>query len=331
MLALVTGGTGFIGAHVVRTLLEQGLEVRILVRSTSDHAALVDLPVKVILGDLTDAFSLEQAVTGVDLLFHVAADYRLWVPDPHAMHAVNVEGTRSLLRAAEEARVRRIVYTSSVVTVRCSAGRPGTELDFVSVDESRSVYQRTKVLAEQAVWHMIKQGLPITIVNPSTPVGAGDRRPTPTGRLIVDFLNRRLPAFFDAVLNWVDVKDVALGHWLAATRGRIGERYILGGQNLPLGQFLKILSEVSGLAAPRARIPYAVAYLAGMAGTAWAHVTGREPQVSLDGVRMAGRPMLYDSTKAVRELGLPQTPLREAAQQAVRWFRDHGYVDRGGA
>jgi dihydroflavonol-4-reductase len=229
--------------------------------------------------------------------------------------------------------VKRIVYTSSTVTVRGSTDQGlGTEEDFLwSSSEARSVYQRTKILAEQAAWRLIAQGAPITIVNPSTPIGACDRRPTPTGRLIVDFLNGRLPAFLNAVFNFVHVGDVATGHWLAAEKGRIGERYILGGHNLSLSDFLQLLAKVSGRPAPRIKIPYAVAYMAGAVGELTGRLTGREPRASLDGVRMASLPMRYDSSKAVKELGLPQTPLEAAVEEAVHWFRQHGYVTQGGA
>lgn len=325
MRALVTGGTGFVGGHVVRTLRQQGLDVRVFVRPTSDMAALTGLSVEAVRGDLTDLPSVRQAVRGMDLVFHVAADYRLWVPDPHRMHATNVIGTVQLLQAAAEAGVKRIVYTSSAVTVACG-GKVGTEALFVEPRECRSTYQRTKVLAEQAVWELIRQGVPITIVNPSTPIGPGDRRPTPTGRLIVNYLTGRLPAFLDTFLNWVSVDDVASGHWLAATKGRTRERYILGHANLSLRELFAILADVSGQPAPRMRIPYAVAYTAGLLGSVWAQVSKREPQATLDGVRMAARPLCYDSSKAVNELGFPQTPIRKAAQAAVQWFRDHGYA-----
>lgn len=326
---LVTGATGFVGAHVARLLVEQGLDVLALVRPTSNLGALADLPVKPILGSLTDPPSLEHAVRDIDLLFHVAADYRLWVPDPEYMRKVNVDGTVRLLEAALKAGVQRIIYTSSAVTVRCSATRLGTEEDFVHPEDCRSVYQLTKVLAEQAVWHLIRQGAPITIVNPSTPIGALDRRPTPTGRLIVDFLNGRLPAFLDALFNWVHVADVAKGHWLAADKGRVGERYILGHQNMSLSDFLQLLAKVSGHPAPRMRIPYAVAYMAGTVGELWSRLSGREPRASLDGVRMASCPMQYDSSKAVKGLEWPQTPLQVAVKEAVHWFRTHGYVTKG--
>jgi dihydroflavonol-4-reductase len=326
---LVTGATGFVGAHVARVLVEQGHEVLALVRPSSKLTVLSDLRIKPILGSLTDHGSLERAVRDLDLLFHVAADYRFWVPDPHTMHEVNVIGTERLMELAWKAGVGRMVYTSSTVTVRCSPDRLGTEDDFLLPNEARSTYQRTKILAEQAVWRLIGRGAPITIVNPSTPIGSQDSRPTPTGRLIVDFLNGRLPAFLEAVFNFIHVGDVAQGHWLAAAKGRAGERYILGGENMSLSAFLRILAKVSGQPGPRMKIPYAVAYLAGAFGELSGRFSGREPRASLDGVRMAGLPMRYDSGKAVRELGLPQTPLTEAVNEAVQWFRQQGYVPRG--
>lgn len=329
MRALVTGATGFVGSHVVRRLIERGVEVSCLIRPQSPREALAGLRVKTVVGSLTDRSSLESAVQGIDLLFHVAADYRFWVPDPKVMHDVNVGGTIRLLEAAITSGVRRIVYTASAVTVACTSERAGTETDFLAPEVCQSIYQRTKVLAEQAVWGLIRSGAPITIVNPSTPIGAMDRRPTPTGRLIVDFLNGRLPAYLDALFNWVHVSDVGMGHWLAAEKGRIGERYILGHENLLLGDFLQILSQVSGRPAPRMKIPYAVAWMAGAVGELTGRLSGREPRATLDGVRMASIPMRYDSSKAIKELGFPQTPLRTAATEAVEWFHTHGYVTTG--
>lgn len=326
MQAFVTGGTGFVGAHVIRTLLEHGVKVRALVRPDSPRELLTSLPVEFVEGDITAVPSFKKHLREVDWLFHVAADYRLWVPDWLYMHGVNVQGTESLITAANEAGIGRIVYTSSAVTVRVPPDRSGTEEDFEVPDNCRSTYQETKVLAEQAVWRLIRAGAPVTIVNPSTPLGAGDRRPTPTGRLIVDYLNRRLPAFLDARLNWVDVRDVAEGHWLAATRGAVGQRYILGHENLSLSEFFNLLHQVSGVVRPRIRIPYPVAYLAAFMGTTWARFSGQEPRAILDGVRTARTPMQYNSTKAVKELGLPQTPLWRAANEAVHWFQEHGYV-----
>ncbi|MFN3651291.1 MAG: hopanoid-associated sugar epimerase [Armatimonadota bacterium] len=324
MRALVTGGTGFIGNRVVRTLLEQGVEVRALVRPKSDRRHLERLPVEFRVGTLNDPASLADAVKGADLLFHVAADYRFWVPDPSRMHQTNVEGTVALLRAAWSAGVSRMVYTSSTVTVRSAPEEPGTETSFVKPPECRSAYQLTKVIAEREVRRLAREGAPVVIVNPSTPIGPGDRRPTPTGRLVVDFLNRRLPAFLDAALNWVAVDDVALGHWLAASRGRIGERYILGHANLSIEQFLMMLAEVSGLPAPRVKIPYFAAYSAGAMGDVWSRISGRASAASRDGVRMARVPMQFDCGKAIRELGLPQTPIPTAIADAVAWFRAEG-------
>ncbi|MEC4674044.1 MAG: hopanoid-associated sugar epimerase [Nitrospirota bacterium] len=327
MHALVTGGSGFIGGHVVKTLLREGVDVRVLVRHTSDTSTFKELDVEVVCGDLTDQASVREAVQSVDLLFHVAADYRLWVPDPERMHAINVDGTVQILRAASEAGVSRIIYTSSVVTVRGSKDPLGTEADFLVLEECRSTYQRTKVLAEQAVWDLIATGMPITIVNPSTPIGAEDRRPTPTGRLIVDYLTGRLPAFLDTDLNWVSVEDVAMGHWLAVKEGRVGERYILGHANLSLGEFFRILADVSGQPAPKVRIPYAVAWMAALVGNVYGRITGREPQAAPDGVRMTRLPMQYDSMKAIKQLGFPQTPIPAAAAEAVEWFRKNGYAN----
>jgi dihydroflavonol-4-reductase len=290
---------------------------------------LAGLPVKTVVGSLTDRSSLKSSVQDIDLLFHVAADYRFWVPDPKVMHDVNVGGTIRLLETAITSGVRRIVYTSSAVTVACTSERAGTETDFLAPEACQSIYQRTKVLAEQVVWGLIRSGAPITIVNPSTPIGAMDRRPTPTGRLIVDFLNGRLPAYLDAVFNWVHVGDVGMGHWLAAEKGRVGERYILGHENLLLGDFLQILSQISGRPAPRMKIPYAVAWMAGAVGELSGRLSGREPRATLDGVRMASIPMRYDSSKAIKELGFPQTPLRTAAAESVEWFRTHGHLTTG--
>ncbi|MGH7254935.1 MAG: hopanoid-associated sugar epimerase [Nitrospirales bacterium] len=330
MRALVTGGTGFIGTHVVQTLVRHGVEVRVLVRTTSHWGTMADLPVKPVLGDVLDPVSLAEACRDVNLVMHAAADYRLWVPDPHRMYQVNVHGTDNVIQAAIRARVDRIVHTSSAVTVACRDDRPGTEEAFVQPDEGRSAYPRTKVIAEQTAWRWIRQGAPITIVNPSTVVGPMDRRPTPTGRLIVDYLSGRLPAYLDAALNWIDVRDVAEGHWLAATKGRAGERYLLSHQNLSLGEFLAVLAQVCGRSAPRWRVPYPVAFAAAWAAEVWSRYRGGEPRATREGVRMAAIPMRYDSGKAVQELGLPQTSIRTAAADAVRWFREHGHVNQGG-
>ena len=284
-------------------------------------------------GELAEPTALRRAVRGMDVVFHLAADYRLAGRAPGRMHTTNVDGTTRVLRAAADAGVERIIYTSSAVTVRCPHGgktaAAGTEEDFVEPHECRGVYQLTKVVAEQVAWRMIGEGAPITIVNPSTAIGPGDRRPTPTGRLIVEYLKGHVPAFLDAEVNVVHVDDVARGHWLAATRGESGRRYILANENLSLGRFFEILSEVSGRPAPRLRIPYVVAFASGIAGTAWSRVVGGEPLASLDGVRMARIPMRYDSGRARRELGLRQTPIRTAMEEAVAWFEGPAFGNAG--
>lgn len=330
MRALVTGATGFLGHHVMRALIQRGVEVRALIRPTSDRATLADLPVSHVFGDLLDPASLNQACRDVEWVIHVAADYRLWVPDPRRMSEVNVTGTENVIAAAAEAGVARIVYTSTAATVACGHDNPGTEEAFVQPEECRCAYQKSKVLAEQAVWRWIHRGAPVTIVNPSTLIGPVDRRPSPTGRLIVDFVSGRIPAYLDAQLNLIDVRDAAEGHWLAATRGRVGERYVLAHQNRSVGEFLKTLAEVCDRRAPRWRVPYAVAYAAGCAGELKARWLGGEPQATRGAVRMAGAPMRYNSMKAVKELGLPQMPLRSSVLDALRWFEENGYVNQKG-
>lgn len=328
--ALVTGGTGFIGSHVVRHLLKQKVPVRCLVRAQSNRANLAGLDLEYVIGDLQDPSSFKTALRDCDTLFHVAADYRLWALHPEEMDRVNIEGTRRLFQAAGVAGIRRIVYTSSVAAVGrpCVNGHLGVgqeELD-PTPDQLVGPYKRSKFASDLLARDFARQGLPVVVVNPSTPIGSGDIKPTPTGKMIVDFLNGRMPAYVATGLNFVDVEDVAAGHWLAAERGGIGERYILGNKNMTLKEFLETLARIAGRPAPRFRIPYAVAWVAGALSTGLSYVTRREPAVPLDGVRMAHEPMYYDASKAVRELGLPQTPIEEAVQKAVSWFRENGYV-----
>jgi len=330
MKALVTGGTGFIGSHVVRKLLAERIPVRCLVRGASARANLSGLGVDIMVGDLAEPESLKRALQGCDLLFHVAADYRLWAPKPAELERTNVQGTRDLLRAAADARVQKIIYTSSVAAV----GRPetngqlgiGTEEMDPSPEQLVGSYKRSKFYSDKLARDLAREGLPVILVNPSAPIGTHDIKPTPTGKMIVDFLNGKMPAYVDTGMNFIDVEDVAAGHWLAFQKGRVGERYILGHQNLTLKDFLDRLARVSGRAAPRIRIPYAVAYLAGAVSTGLSYLTNRQPTIPLDGVRMAHEPMYYDASKAVRELGLPQTPIEEAIRKAVDWFKSNGYV-----
>lgn len=322
---LVTGGTGFVGAHVVRVLLARGEEVRCLVRRDSPRDNLAGLPVEFVEGDLLDSSSLPAAVAGCRRVFHCAADYRLDAPDPRPLYAVNVDGTRALLRAAAEAGAERIVHTSSVGALGLHPdGRPADESTPVSLEDMVGHYKRSKFLGEAAARDLAAAGAPIVIVNPSTPVGELDARPTPTGRIVLDFLQRRLPATVDTGLNLVDVRDVAEGHWLAAERGEPGERYILGNRNLSLREMLEMLADITGLPAPRVRLPHWLPTLVAAVDTGWSRWRGRSPRISLEAVRMSRHHMYFDASRAVRELGLPQSPVEEALQRAVSWYRESG-------
>lgn len=327
MRALVTGGSGFIGAHVVRALLADGASVRCLVRGDSRRDNLAGLDVDLAVGDLTDTATLASAVRGCDRVFHCAADYRLGVRDPRPLYRSNVDGTANLLQAAADAGVARVVYTSSVGALGLHAdGSPADETAPVQLSDMIGHYKRSKFLGERVAEEWAGRGLPVVIVNPSTPVGEMDIKPTPTGKIIVDFLRRRLPAYVDTGLNLMDVRDVAAGHLLAAERGRPGEKYILGGTNLTLRQMLASLAEITGLPAPRWRLPHWIPMIAAFASEGAARLTGGEPAVALEAVRMSRHHMYFDAGKAVRELGLPQSPVREALARAVDWFREHGHV-----
>src|SRR5438445_3418341 len=318
---LVTGASGFLGWHVARVLREHGYPVRALVRSGS---RVEGLDVDVATGDLCDAASLERAVADCGLLFHVAADYRLWARDPSELYRCNVDGTRNLLRAAKRAGVERVVYTSTVGCIGIPPGGVGCEETPVSIRDMAGDYKRSKFLAEQVALEFARGGYPVVIVNPTAPVGDHDVKPTPTGRIVVDFLNGAMPAYIDTGLNIVDVRDTALGHLLACERGRSGERYILGSQNLTLAQILQTLAKIAGKPAPTMQLPYAVAYCAGACSTAWAGITGRPPRVPLDGVRMARKKMWVTHEKASRELGFNPGPADQALARAVEWFRGAG-------
>jgi dihydroflavonol-4-reductase len=331
MQALVTGGTGFIGSHVVRALVDDGVSVRVLARTGSDRRALSGLPVEVVAGDLAQPGSLAATLSGVEVLYHVAADYRLWAPDPAVLYRVNVEGTRALFRAAEAAGVARVVYTSSVGALGLPAdGSPGTEATPVRLEDMVGDYKRSKFLAEREADAAVARGLPVVIVNPSAPVGPWDWKPTPTGRVLVDYLRGRMPAYLDTGLNLVHVRDVARGHLLAAARGRPGERYILGHAqgNLGLRAIFERLAPYTGVPAPRVRLPYRAALAIAAGSELLARLLGTEPAVARTAVRMARKRMFFDPARAVRELGLPQTPVDEALQDAVDWFWAHGYASR---
>lgn len=325
---MVTGATGFIGASVARVLLKAGYEVRALARPDSDDRNVAELEVERVNGDVRDMDRVRAAVRGCQQVYHLAALYSYWWRPRRDFYDINVEGTRNILRAAGEAGVERIVYTSSVATLGLSKdGGLGTEDTAVSLADMTSDYKRSKFMAEEVARDFAERGLPVVIVNPSTPVGVRDIKPTPTGRIIINFLNRRMPAYLDTGLNVVDVEDVAQGHLLAAEKGRVGERYILGHENLTLKEMLDILAELTGLPAPKMRLPYypvlAIAYL--YAAISW--LSPRHyPHMTPATVRLARKRMFFDSSRAVSELGFPQTPAREALRKAVTWFQENGYV-----
>jgi dihydroflavonol-4-reductase len=327
--ALVTGGTGFVGANLVRELIRDGHTVRVLARPGSDRRALEGCRAELVDGDLLDAASVRRAVAGARHVYHAAADYRLWAPDPRVLYRANVDGTRHLLEAAAEAGAERIVYTSTVGAVGIPKdGTPGDEATPVSLADMVGAYKASKFLAERVADEWVARGAPVVIVNPSAPIGPWDVRPTPTGQMIVDFLDGKMIGSIDTGLNVVHVRDVARGHILAAQKGRVGERYILGHRNLSLLEIFRMLSTLTGVPAPRFRVPYAVAWTAAAVMEGAARVTRRPPRVPLTAVRMARKRMFFSADKAICELGLPQTPAETALAEAVAWFTAHGYTRR---
>lgn len=326
MKTCVTGATGFIGASIVRELLNGGREVRVLVRSNSDLANLAGLDVERVTGDLCDEGSLKKALCGCNVLYHTAADYRLWTPDPASMYRSNVEGTRTILETALQMGFRKVIYTSSVGTLgNPGDGTPGTEETPVTLADMVGHYKKSKFLAEREAEKVGAKGLPLVIVNPSTPVGPYDIKPTPTGKIVADFLDRKLPAYLDTGLNIIAVEDCARGHLLAESQGRVGEKYILGNKNLTLREIFVMLATITGLPAPRIRLPRMPLLLAGYVNEAISRITGREPLIPVAGVQMAAKFMFFDSSKAIRELDLPQTPVEDALGRAVDWFRSRNH------
>lgn len=327
MDALVTGGTGFVGSNVVRELLRAGQTVRVLLRPQSNRSVLEGCQVELAEGDILETGALRKAVAGCRVVYHVAADYRLWVPDPTALYRTNVEGTRHVLTAAAEAGAERVVHTSTVGALGIPPdGRPGIETTPVSLSDMVGHYKRSKYLAERVAEEFAFRGLPVVIVNPSAPVGPWDVKPTPTGKMIVDFLKGKMFAYLATGLNLVHVRDVARGHLLAAERGKAGEKYILGNRNCTLVEIFQILSRITGLPAPKLRVPYALAWLGALATEGWARLSGEAPEVPLTAVRMAAKRMFFSPEKAIRELGLPQSPIEEALREAVEWFAGRGFV-----
>jgi dihydroflavonol-4-reductase len=329
MKAFVTGATGFVGSHVAQVLAEQGADLRLLVRTGSDPKNIQQLNAERVVGDLCDPESIDRAMAGCDVVFHVAADYRLWVRDPAQMYRANVEGTRTILQAARKNGVRRVVYTSSVATMGFTVkNNPVDESSPVSLENMIGHYKRSKYMAEEVAIAAGHDGIDVVVVNPSTPVGEQDIKPTPTGRIVVDFLKKKFPAYVDTGLNMVDVRECARGHVAALEKGRSGERYILGGENLTLKQILDKLAAITGLPSPRVRLPYAVALASGVVDTVVTGVVlGREPRVTIDAVRMGRKKMFVSSAKAERELGWKAVSVDAALRRAVQWFKENGYAE----
>jgi dihydroflavonol-4-reductase len=331
MLAFVTGATGFLGSHVARALADQGADLRLLVRPTSDLRNLDGLHADRVIGDLRDPASIEKALSGCDVVFHVAADYRLWVRDPEEMYRSNVEGTRCLLEGVRKQGVRRVVYTSSVATMGFTSGpRNGNVADEqspVGIDDMIGHYKRSKFMAEQVALDAAKSGVDVVVVNPTTPIGERDIKPTPTGRIVVDFLKRKFPAYVETGLNLVDATECARGHIQALEKGRSGERYILGGENLTLKQILDRLAAITGLKSPTVKLPYVFAFATGVVDEMiTGRLLGREPRATIDAVRMGRKMMFVTSAKAERELGWRTLPVDNALHRSVEWFRGNGYV-----
>ena len=325
---LVTGASGFVGSAVARKLVLAGYSVRALVRNKSPRSHLSGLDIEFFEGDLRDWRSLRRAIAGMRYVFHVAADYRLWARNPREIFATNVEGTQNLMQAALETGVERLIYTSSVATIAVQSGRPADETTPLDENEGIGAYKRSKIAAERLVEAMVaERGLAAVIVNPSTPIGPRDVRPTPTGRIIIEAARGRIPAFINTGLNLVHVDDVASGHLAALHYGRIGERYILGGQNVLFSQMLRDVADLVGRRAPRVRLPWRALIPVAFVAEAVANVTGREPFTTVTGVRMAQHRMFYASTKAEQVLSYRSRPYTEGIEDAVRWFRDNGYLN----
>ena len=330
MKTLITGSTGFLGSAVLRELLDDGREVKVLVRKGTRTANIDGLDVEIAYGDLRDLESIRSALNGCDILYHVAAYYSLWDRDQQLIYEINVEGTRKILQAAKEKGLEKIVYTSTVGCIGLNEDQtPATENTFFNQITLSNDYKKSKYQAEQVALEFARGGLPVVIVNPSTPIGPRDIKPTPTGKIILDFLNREMPAYLDTGLNLIDVKDCARGHILAEQKGVPGERYILGNQNMSLLDILVTLEKITGLKAPRIKMPFWVALSAGWACEMVSnHITGKPPAVPLAGVKMAKYFMYFDSSKAVQKLGLAQNPVENALRQSVDWFKDNNYLTR---
>lgn len=326
MATLVTGASGFLGSHVARQLVARGDDVRVLLRPSSHNRAIGDLSLEYVTGDLRDADSLERAVKGAQRVFHVAADYRLWARRSREIYDSNVGGTKNLLAAAKRAGVAQFIYTSTVATIAVDRSEPPNELTEAKLEEMVGHYKRSKWMAEREVLNAAKEGLPVIVAMPTTPVGPWDWKPTPTGKIIVDFLNGKMPGYVETGLNFVGVEECAAGHLLVAEKGKIGERYLLGAENLTLKQVLDILEKVTGLSAPTLKIPHGVALGVAYASTIFSRLIGEEPQIPIEGVKIARHKMFVDCSRAKRELGFQPGPVAAALERAVRWYEGNGYV-----
>ena len=331
MTTLVTGAAGFLGSHVARQLVSRGEVVRVLMRPTSTNRAITDLPLEYITGDLRDPASLDRAMSGVQRVFHVAADYRLWARRSKEIYDSNVGGTKNALEAARKAGVEQFIYTSTVATLAVDRPELPNEATNAKLDEMVGHYKRSKWLAEKEVLDAAKKGFPAIVAMPTTPVGPGDWKPTPTGKIILDFLNGKMPGYVETGLNFVGVEECAAGHLLVAEKGKVGERYLLGGENLTLKQLLDTLAKITGLPAPRMKIPHGLALGVAYASTAFSRLIGKEPQIPVEGVKIARHIMFVDCTRAQRELGFQGGPVAAALERAVRWYEANGYISKGRA
>jgi dihydroflavonol-4-reductase len=328
MTTLVTGAAGFLGSHVTRQLVARGETVRVLMRASSTNRAIADLPLEYVTGDLRDAASLERAMSGVKRVFHVAADYRLWAKRSQEIYDSNVGGTKNLLDAARRAGVEQLIYTSTVATIAVDRPQLPNEFTDAKLEEMIGHYKRSKWMAEQEVLNAAKSGLPVIVAMPTTPVGPWDWKPTPTGKIILDFLNGKMPGYVETGLNFVGVEECAAGHLLVSERGKIGERYLLGAENLTLKQVLDTLAKITGLPAVKMKIPHGLALGVAYAETAFSRLIRREPQIPIEGVKIAKHVMFVDCSRAQKELGFQPGPVAAALERAVRWYEANGYVSK---
>jgi len=329
MTTLVTGAAGFLGSHVARQLVARGDDVRVLLRVSSSNRAISDLSLEYVTGDLRDASSLERAMAGAQRVFHVAADYRLWARRSRDIYDSNVGGTRNLLAAAKKAGVEQLIYTSTVATIAVDRPESPNEFTDAKLEEMVGHYKRSKWMAEQEVLKAAKDGLPVIVAMPTTPVGPWDWKPTPTGKIILDFLNGKMPGYVETGLNFVGVEECAAGHLLVAEKGKIGERYLLGAENLTLKQLLDALARITGLATPAMKIPHGVALGVAYVESAFSRLIGKEPQIPVEGVKIAQHMMFVDCSRAKKELGFAPSPVAGALERAVKWYRENGYVKAG--